>query len=397
VLVENRSGDFSMPILDPLRRTPIAAALLYTRRRWYTMDPAIAPDLDRLQASIDGDIGDFNLSNDRGNWVVYAEPVGKPGRYFHYRRNEHKTVPLFSTRVALDDAALVKLEPVVIPTRGDLRLVGYLSRGVGIEAGQPGPMVLLVHDGPATRDMPDFNGMHQWLANRGYHVLSVNFRGSTGLGKKTAVEGDGEWADKMQNDLLDAVEWANNERLSNELRVAICGAGYGGFASLIGACLTPDRFACAIDLGGMTNLVAFADQIPPYWKPSMPGLKVRLGADGSSDAGRKFLASRSPLTYVDRIRCPLLIAHGANDVRVPIAQSDEFVAAMQTRKLPVTYVTYKDEGHVFRRPENRLSFAAVAEAFLAQNIGGRAEPVGDAFTGSSIEFRTGRELIKGLG
>ena len=397
VLVENRSADFSMPILDPVKRTPIAAALTYTRRRWYTMDPAIAPDLDRLQASIDGDLGDFNLSNDRANWVVYAEPVAKPGRYFHYRRSDRKTTPLFSTRAALDDVTLVKMEPVVIPTRGALRLVGYLSRGAGIEAGQPGPMVLLVHDGPWIRDMPDFSGVHQWLANRGYNVLSVNFRGSTGFGKKIANEGDGEWADKMQKDLLDAIEWANNERISNELRVAICGAGYGGYAALIGACLTPDRFACAIDLAGMTNLLAFAESIPAYWKPSMPGLKVRLGADGTSDAGRKFLASRSPLSYVDRIKCPLLIAHGLNDVRVPVAQSEEFVAAMRLRKLPVTYVTYKDEGHTFRRPQNRMSIAAVAEAFLAQSLGGRSEPLADAFAGSSIEFRAGRDLIKGLG
>jgi dipeptidyl aminopeptidase/acylaminoacyl peptidase len=397
VLVENRSADFSMPILDPLRRTPIAASLMYARRRWYTMDPAIAPDLDRVQASIDGDVVDFNLSNDRSNWIVHAEAAAKPGRYFHYRRSERKTLPLFSARAALDDVALVRMEPVVIPTRRDLRLVGYLSRGVGIDMGQPGPMVLLVHDGPWTRDTADFNVVHQWLANRGYHVLSVNFRGSTGLGKKTANEGDGEWADKMQNDLVDSIEWANKERIANELRVAICGAGYGGFAALIGACMTPDRFACAIDLAGISDLATFIGTIPPWWMPSLPELKVRIGADGSSEAGRKFLASRSPITYVDRIKCPLLVAHGMNDVRVPVAQSDAFVAAMQQRKRPVTYVTYRDEGHVFRRAPNRLSLAAVAEAFLAQNLGGRAEPVGDAFTESSIEFRAGRELIKGLG
>jgi dipeptidyl aminopeptidase/acylaminoacyl peptidase len=258
-------------------------------------------------------------------------------------------------------------------------------------------MVLLVHDGPLARDTPDFNVTHQWLANRGYNVLSVNFRGSTGLGKKTATAGDGEWADKMQNDLLDAIEWANNERVSNEQRVAICGAGYGGFAALIGVCVTPDRFACGIDFAGITNLVAFVDSIPDYWKPAMPGLKVLLGGDTTGADGRRFLASRSPITYVDRIKRPLLIAHGVNDVRVPVAQSDEFVAAMQKRKLPVTYLTYKDEGHVFGRPQNRLSLAAVVEAFLAQNLGGRAEPVRDAFAGSSIEFRAGRNLIKGLG
>jgi dipeptidyl aminopeptidase/acylaminoacyl peptidase len=396
-LLENRSADFSEPLFDPIRRTPIAASLVYTKRRWYTLDPGAAPDLDRLQASIDGDISSFGLSNDRANWIVYAEPAAKPGRYFHYQRAERKVVPLFSSRPELDKARLVRLEPVVIPTRGEFRLVSYLSRGVGIEAGQPGALIILVHDGPWTRDTPDFHPAHQWFANRGYNVLSVNFRGSTGLGKKLATAGDGEWGDKMQNDLLDAFEWATNERIAQDTRVAICGSGYGGYAALIGASVTPDRFACAIDLGGMTDLVALADAMAPAWKASLPGIKVRLGGDGSSEEGRKFLAARSPLTYAPRIKCPLLIAHGANNTRVPVAQSDAFVAAMQQRKLPVTYLVYNDEGHTFRRAPNRLSLAAVAEAFLAQNLGGRAEPVGDAFTGSSIEFRAGRELIKGLG
>ena len=339
----------------------------------------------------------FSLSNDRANWIVYAEPTAKPGRYFHYQRAERKVVPLFSSRPELDTARLVRLEPVVIPTRGEFRLVSYLSRGAGIAAGQPGPLVILVHDGPWTRDMPDFTPVHQWFANRGYNVLSVNFRGSTGLGKKLAEAGDGEWADKMQSDLLDAFEWATNERIAKDSSVAICGQGYGGYAALIGASITPDRFACAIDFGGMTDLVALAEATAPALKPFLPGLRVRMGGDASTEAGRRFLASRSPLTYVSRIKCPLLIAHGANDPRVPIGQSDAFVAAMEQRKQPVTYVTYNDEGHVFRRAPNRISLAAVAEAFLAQNLGGRAEPVGDAFAGSSIEFRAGRSLIRGLG
>ena len=398
VLVENRSADFEHP--RPRPGPPHAdrgVASLYAPALVHDRSRSLRPTSTACRRRSTATSCDFNLSNDRGNWIVYAEAAAKPGRYFHYRRADRKTTPLFSARAALDDATLVKIEPVVIPTRGDLRLVGYLSRGAGLAAGQPGPMVLLVHDGPWTRDTPDFNGVHQWLANRGYNVLSVNFRGSSGLGKKTALDGDGEWANRMQNDLVDAIEWANNERISDELRIAICGAGYGGFAALTGACMTPDRFACAIDLAGIANLVAFMETIPAYWMPSLPELTVRLGGDGSSEAGRKFLVSRSPLTYVARIKCPLLIAHGINDVRVPVAQSDEFVAAMQQRKLPVTYVTYSDEGHVFRRPRNRLSLAAVAEAFLAQNLGGRAEPPGDALAGSSIEFRAGRELIKGLG
>lgn len=397
ILLQNRSADFCEPLFDPVRGTPVAASLIYTRRRWYTIDPAAAADLDRLQASIDGDIVGFEMSNDRAVWTVYAEPVSKPGRYYLYQRKERRAVPLFSTRAGLDDVHLVRREPVVIPTRGNLRLVGYLSRAGGGELGQAGPMVLLVHDGPWTRDYPEFSVVHQWLANRGYNVLSVNFRGSTGLGKKTANAGDGEWGDKMQNDLLDAIEWAINERVADESRIAICGAGYGGYAALMGAVLAPGRFACAVDFAGITDLVAYTDVLRPSWKASASGMRVRLGANGTTENGRKFLASRSPLSFIDRLQCPLLIGHGANDTRVPISQSDAFVAALQQRKLPVTYVVYGDEGHIFGRVANRRSFAAVTEVFLAQNLGGRAEPVGEDLAGSSLEFRAGRGLIKGLG
>ena len=257
-------------------------------------------------------------------------------------------------------------------------------------------MVLSVHGGPWFRDYPDFNTTHQWLANRGYSVLSVNFRGSLGFGKAFVNAADREWAGKMHDDLIDAVDWAIAQRIADPARVGIYGASYGGYSALVGATFTPEKFACAVDLFGISNLVSFANAVPPYWRTWAPVLKTRMG-DHTTEEGRKFLASRSPLSHVDRIVRPMLIGQGGNDVRVTVAESDQIVAEMQRRNIPVTYVFYNDEGHGFRRPENRRSFTAVVEAFLAQHLGGSCEPVGEDFAGSSIEFRAGRNLIPSLG
>jgi dipeptidyl aminopeptidase/acylaminoacyl peptidase len=396
VIAEDPGADYGEPILDPVRKVPIAAPVVYTRRRWTATDPQTSPDFDRLQGLVEGDISWFNLSTDRANWTVYAEQSGKPGRYFHYDHNAGKVRLLFASRPALEKLPMVKMVPVVVTARDDLKLVCYLSRPADARPDRPGPTVLLVHGGPWGRDFPDFNSTHQWLANRGYNVLSVNYRGSTGFGKKFVNAGNLEWAGKMHNDLIDAVEWAITERIADPRRVAIYGASYGGYSALVGATFTPERFACAIDLFGISNLVTFAKAIPPYWGSWASTWKVRMG-DYSTEDGANFLMSRSPISRVDKIVRPMLIGQGANDVRVTPAESEQIVAEMQKRKIPVTYVFYKDEGHGFHRAENRMSFTAVVEAFLAKHIGGRVEPVGDDFKGSSIEFKAGRDLIPGMG
>ncbi|HZQ01978.1 MAG TPA: S9 family peptidase [Reyranella sp.] len=396
VLAEDHEADCGGPVLDPLSKVPIAAPVIYTRRRWTVTDPAALPDLDRLQATVEGDIGGFGMSDDRAHWIVYAERSGMPGRFFHYDRAAAKVNLLFAARPALEKMPLQKMEPVVVTARDELKLVCYLTRAIDAKPDRPGPTVLLVHGGPWGRDMPDFNSTHQWLANRGYNVLSVNYRSSLGFGKKFVNAGDLEWARKIHDDLLDAVSWAVARRIADAAKVAIYGASYGGYSALVGATFTPDRFACAIDLFGISNLVTFAKAVPPYWGSWAPVLKTRMG-DYTTEQGRQFLLSRSPISRVDKIVRPLLIGQGANDVRVTPAESEQIVAEMQKRKIPVTYVYYKDEGHGFHRAENRQSFTAVVEAFLGKHLGGRVEPVGDDFKGSSIEFKAGRELIPGMG
>jgi dipeptidyl aminopeptidase/acylaminoacyl peptidase len=279
--------------------------------------------------------------------------------------------------------------------------VSYLSLPRDADASNTGkpkeplPMVLFVHGGPWGRDQWGLNPNHQWLANRGYAVLSVNFRASTGFGKKFINAGDHEWAGKMHDDLLDAVKWAVAEKVADPAKVAIMGGSYGGYSTLIGLTFTPDTFACGVDIVGPSNLVTLLNSIPPYWTPMIAEFTHRIG-DHRTEEGKKFLFERSALSRVDAIKKPLLIGQGANDPRVKQAESDQIVKAMQAKRLPVAYVVYPDEGHGFARPENRLSFYAVAEVFLAEHLGGKYLPTGDDFQNSSITVPAGADQVFGL-
>jgi dipeptidyl aminopeptidase/acylaminoacyl peptidase len=260
---------------------------------------------------------------------------------------------------------------------------------------EPLPLVLYVHGGPWARDYWGLNSVHQWLANRGYAVLSVNFRGSTGLGKNFVNAGNLQWGRKMHDDLIDAVNWSVQQKIADPDRIAIMGGSYGGYAALAGLTLTPKTFACAVDIVGPSNLITLLETIPPYWQPEVEQFYKRVG-DLRTEEGRKLLEERSPLSYVDRIERPLLIGQGANDPRVKQNESDQIVKAMQAKGLPVTYVLYGDEGHGFARPENRLSFYAIAEAFLAEHLGGSFQPIGQDFVGANLTVPAGAGEVPGL-
>uniref|UniRef100_UPI00258A808E alpha/beta hydrolase family protein n=1 Tax=uncultured Sphingomonas sp. TaxID=158754 RepID=UPI00258A808E len=277
--------------------------------------------------------------------------------------------------------------------RDGLTLVSYLTRPKGVTG--PVPMVLFVHGGPWARDGYGYNGYHQWLANRGYAVLSVNYRGSTGFGKKFVSAGDLQWGRKMHDDLIDAVDWAVKQGVTTKDKVAIMGGSYGGYATLAGLTFTPDAFACGVDIVGPSNLFTLLKTIPPYWEAGKQQFYKRMG-DPTTEEGRALLKERSPLTFVDRIKKPLLIGQGANDPRVNVAESDQIVAAMAAKNIPVTYVLFPDEGHGFARPVNNIAFNAMAENFLAPCLGGRAEPVGGALAASTAQVKHGAQFVKGL-
>ena len=329
-LPKTRGRIFPTLIQTPVSLSPLAASSTYLRRGWRVLDAAYADDFAAIAKLSDGDalIGAACPPTcATGSSMSSAMP--RPGQFFHYDRAAKKGRLLFVTRPALQEAPLVPMQPVVVTPRDGLDLVCYLSRPREARAGTPTPMVLLVHGGPWGRDIWALYTAHQWLANRGYAVLSVNFRGSTGFGKAFVNAANLEWGAKTHDDLIDAVDWAIAQKIADPQRVAIYGASYGGYAALVGVTFTPEKFACAIDVFGISNLTTMMTTIPEYWKPVQTIWKARMG-DYTTEAGRKLLQERSPLNRIDRISRPLLIAQGANDVRVKPSESDQIVTAMRS-------------------------------------------------------------------
>jgi dipeptidyl aminopeptidase/acylaminoacyl peptidase len=370
VIASNPHADASGVIFNPLTYKVEAVAFNRERVHWDPLDPAIAEDLKVLQKGAPGEPSVVSRDRDLQTWVVAYSGDVDPTDYYLYDRSAKKLTHLFAARPELAKYTLAPMKPVTIDSRDGLPLVSYLTLPVGVEA-KDLPMVLMVHGGPWARDSWGFDPQAQWLANRGYAVLSVNYRGSTGFGKKFLHAGDREWAGKMHDDLIDAVQWAVKKGIADPKRVAIFGGSYGGYAALVGATFTPDVFACAVDIVGPSNLVTLLKSIPPYWEPMKRMFAVRVG---DLEKEEDFLKSRSPLFKADRIQIPMLIAQGANDPRVKQAESEQIVEAIRKAGKPVEYLLFPDEGHGFARPENRLKFFAAAEKFLAKYLsGGRVE------------------------
>jgi dipeptidyl aminopeptidase/acylaminoacyl peptidase len=401
LLAEDPRADAQSAVIHPTAKTVQAVLFNYDRVNWKVVDKAIEEDLAYLKTVSPGEISIDDRSLDDSRWVVSYTLDNGPAKWYLYDRAAKKAGLLFVSRKALEGLSLATMKPVVIKSRDGLNLVSYLTLPVGADANgdgvpeKPLPMVLNVHGGPWARDTWGYRGEVQWLANRGYAVLQVNYRGSTGFGKSFLNAANKEWGGKMHEDLVDAVKWAVDGKVADPARVAIYGGSYGGYATLVGMTFTPELFACGVDIVGVSNLNTFLSTIPPYWHTFLDEMKVRLG-DFTSEDGKKFLASRSPVNFVDRIKKPLLIAQGYNDPRVNHDESLQMVRVMEARNIPVTYVVYPDEGHGFARPENRTSFYAVAEAFLAANLGGTKEQVGKDFAGSTITVPNGADHIPGL-
>ncbi len=401
ILAESDRVDIGGALYHPVTGRVEACRTNYLRNEWHALDAAIADDFAFLDSHVEGEWNPGSRTQDDRLWIIGRSDATAPAAHLLYDRGARKLTPLFTGRPELEGRPLVPMHPLEISARDGLTLVSYLSLPEGADANadgrpeQPVPMVLLVHGGPWGRDGYGYNSMHQWLANRGYAVLSVNFRGSTGFGKGFVRAGDKEWAGRMHDDLIDAVNWAIAEEIAPRDRIAIMGGSYGGYATLVGLTFTPDVFACGVDIVGPANLETLLDTIPPYWEAARAQFARAIG-DIDTEEGRKLLAERSPLHRAGAIIRPLLIGQGANDPRVKQAESDQIVAAMKAKNIPVTYVLYPDEGHGFARPENSMSFNAVAEAFLAHCLGGRFEPVGDDFEGASLRVPEGAEQIPGL-
>lgn len=393
LVAQNEKADISGALSDPKTGRVQAYAFNYLKNEYVPLDDTLKADLAFLKAQNKGQffIGTRTDADDK--WIVSFDPVTAPSQTYVYDRKAKALKLLYVSRPELVGAPLVAMEPHEIKSRDGMTLVSYLSKPQGVTG--PVPMVLVVHGGPWARDGFGYNGTHQWLANRGYAVLSVNFRGSTGFGKKFTSAGDLQWGRAMHDDLIDAVDWAVAKGVTTKDKVAIMGGSYGGYATLAGLTFTPDKFACGVDIVGPSNLMTLLSTIPPYWEAGKVQFYKRMG-DPTTEEGRALLKERSPLTYVDKIKKPLLIGQGANDPRVNVAESDQIVAAMKAKNIPVTYVLFPDEGHGFARPVNNIAFNAVAENFLAGCLNGRAEPIGTALTGSTAQVKEGASYVKGL-
>jgi len=401
VIAEGEKADIGGAMANPRTGVVEAYAINYLKNTWTPIGPAVADDLKFLDAQLAGEFGvqSRTLADDR--WLVGEDAVTSPPTLYIYDRPGKKLSKFYVTRPELEDAPLAAMHPLEIKTRDGLTMVSYLTLPPGSDANgdgrpeRPVPMVLFVHGGPWGRDAYGYNPYHQWLANRGYAVLSPNFRASAGFGKAFLSAGDLEWGRKMHDDLIDAVDWAVKERVTTDDKVAIMGGSYGGYATLAGLAFTPDEFACGVDIVGPSNLNTLLKTIPPYWEATKIQFYKRMG-DPTTPDGQKLLNERSPLFKADQIKKPLLIGQGANDPRVNVAESEQIVTALREKNIPVTYVVFPDEGHGFARPENSVAFNAVAENFLANCLGGRAESYGDAIKASTMQVPHGAQYAAGL-
>ena len=401
IIAENDKADIGGTMSDPVTGEVEAYSFTYLRTEWTAMDPEVKASLEWLDSQLEGDFGVQARTEDDSKWVVWNDSVVAPTTVYLYDRPAKTLTEFYTARPELVGAPLQPMHPVEIAARDGLTLPSYLtlppgsdSNGDGM-ADKPVPMVLLVHGGPWARDGYGSNTYHQWLANRGYAVMSVNFRGSTGFGKDFVNAGNLEWGRKMHDDLIDAVDWAIAKGVTTSDKVAIMGGSYGGYATLAGLTFTPDKFACGVDIVGPSNLETLLATIPPYWAPMVSQFHERMGNPNTPE-GLALLKERSPLYFADKITKPLLIGQGANDPRVTQPESDQIVSAMKAAGIPVTYVLFPDEGHGFAKPTNNIAFNAVTEAFLGTCLGGRIEPIGDTVKSSTAQIVEGADYVEGL-
>ncbi len=370
VLAEDPQYDVSDEVLiHPDKYEVQAVAFTKARLEWTVLDESIKEDFDVITELDHGYFLILSRNNSDDTWLVCFIKDNGPVSYYVYDRKAKQGIYLFDHMPDLNKYTLAPMEPISFTSRDGLIIHGYITYPSGKEKTNL-PLVLNVHGGPWARNTWGYDPEAQWLANRGYICLQVNFRGSRGYGKDFLNAGDKEWGGKMQDDLVDAVKWAVDKGIADPKRVAIYGGSYGGYAALVGATFTPDIFCCAVDIVGPSNLITFIETAPPYWSTLLATIHKRVG---NPDTEEEFLKSRSPLFRVDQIKIPILIAQGANDPRVKQTESEQIVDAMKKKGIEYEYMLFPDEGHGFAKPENRLKFYAAAEKFLAKHLGGRFE------------------------
>ena len=369
-VADSKSGNKPSVLRDPKTGAIQAVEFYQTESHWVFLDPKVEADFALIEKGIRGQIDLISRDRADGKWIIAARRSDLPAVYYLFDRQTKKLTKLYDEHPALSRFTLAPKKPVMIQSQDGLELVSYLTTPPGVEAKQL-PLVLLIHGGPWFRDYGEFDPEVQLLANRGYAVLQVNYRGSTGLGLKFFNAGTNEWGRGTQRDLYDAAQWAIDQSIADPKRIAAMGWSGGGFATLLCLEQRPDLFVCGVDGVGPADLATLFRSFPSYWSNIMTRWRRR---GGDFDHNEKLNREVSPLYHVDKIGAPLLIGQGKNDPRVTIDNADAMVKALRAAKREVVYVVYPDEGHGFARPENNSDFYGRVEEFLAKHLGGRAEP-----------------------
>lgn len=359
--------DVDAVLMAPGSDEPLAAAVYRERRAWTALDPSVRDDFAALERVCAGDLSIVSRAAGDRLWVAACDRSDSPGSYLLLRRDAGTVETLFVRRPGLEDYRLAPKEPVRFEARDGLPIHGYMTLPPGLSRDDL-PTVVLVHGGPWARDKSGYDSTVQWLASRGYLVLQVNFRGSTGYGHRFAARGRRELGGAMQDDVTDGLRWAVGEGLVDPERVAIMGGSYGGYAALAGLAFTPDLYRAGISIVGFGNLITLMERVAPMFQSSVSFFHSYVG---HPETDGELLRRRSPFFHVDSIRAPVLMAHGRNDPLVPVEESEAMARALEARGVPVELVVWPDEGHGLTNPANRLSFYGLAERFLACHVLGR--------------------------
>jgi len=352
---------------------PVAYASYYTVKKWHPLNDAIKKDLDFLIKTLSHNFSIPNHSPDCKTWIIRTSTPEKGGQFWLYDRSTQKLGLLFS----LEYSQLLPMHPIVIPARDGLQLVSYLT--LPKEGCLEGvPLVIVPHGGPFLgRDYFGFSAYHQWLANRGYAVLSVNFRLSSGFGKSHVTKGNGEWGGKAHEDILDAIQWCVDRKIANKNKVAVLGGSYGGYEALAALTFSPDAFACGIAICGPSSLKTVMDKVPFYWETPTGPLSDKSNFFTKNAFIISMGSSRSPIHFVDNIKKPLLLVHGENDPIVASSESDQIFEKVKEKNLPAIYLRFPDEGHGLSKFANEMTCLAYCEKLLADVLGGKYEPISE--------------------
>ncbi|HKD45287.1 MAG TPA: alpha/beta fold hydrolase [Candidatus Angelobacter sp.] len=387
-LLDPQTGKTEMVESDPLKKVDLAAPVfsdatdelaltLYQddRPRRYFKDKGFEADFKWMWTKLPGkEVGRISATKDEQLWLVSASSDTEPGEVFLFDRKTHKLTPQYKVREKLPRASLAEMKIVTYKSSDGMEIPAYLTLPKGVPAKNL-PAIVFPHGGPWGRDVWGYNGYAQFLANRGYAVLSMNFRGSAGYGKKFIDAGNKEWGRKMQDDVTWGAKYLVAQGIADPKRIGIFGGSYGGYATLAGVAFTPDVYAAAVDLFGPSNLITLMESIPPYWEAGRQMFYQRMG-NPTTPEGKALLVERSPLTSAKNIKTPLMIAQGANDPRVNHAESEQIIVALRDRGFPVEYLLIPDEGHGFARPVNNMASIMATEKFFAKYLGGRHQEGG---------------------